>query len=304
MFHLITILGPTATGKTTLACHLAALLQGEIISADSRQVYRGMDLGTGKDLSDFHLKDYDVPYHLIDIVDPGYEFNVFEFQQHVVRALEKVEHNGRLPILCGGSGLYLDAVLRGYQLQRVPENKVLREFLETFSMESLTRKLKSYGPVHNTTDINDRHRLIKAIEIADYSINHPKPDFIMPRVSSINFGLHFERQQLRDRITQRLKQRLEEGMVDEVRNLLSSGLLPEQLKFYGLEYRLITQFLMDELTYKEMFELLNTAIHQFAKRQMTWFRRMENGGVRIHWINGNINLEEKLATILSFLPKT
>ena len=304
MFHLITILGPTATGKTTLACHLAALLHGEIISADSRQVYRGMDLGTGKDLSDFHLKDYDVPYHLIDIVDPGYEFNVFEFQQHVVRALEKVEHNGRLPILCGGSGLYLDAVLRGYQLQRVPENKVLREFLETLSMESLTRKLKSYGPVHNTTDINDRRRLIKAIEIAEHHINHPKPDFIMPRVSSINFGLHFERQQLRDRITQRLKQRLDEGMVDEVRNLLSSGLLPEQLKFYGLEYRLITQYVMGELTYNEMFELLNTAIHQFAKRQMTWFRRMENGGVRIHWINGNINLEEKLATILSFLPKT
>jgi len=303
MFHLITILGPTATGKTTLACHLAALLQGEIISADSRQVYRGMDLGTGKDLTDFHLKGYDVPYHLIDIVDPGYEFNVFEFQQHVVRALEKVEHNGRLPILCGGSGLYLDAVLRGYQLQRVPENKVLREFLETLSMESLTRKLKSYGSVHNTTDINERHRLIKAIEIAEHHINHPKPDFIMPRVSSINFGLHFERQHLRDRITQRLRQRFEEGMVDEVRNLLSSGLLPEQLKFYGLEYRLITQHVMGELTYNEMFELLNTAIHQFAKRQMTWFRRMENGGVRIHWINGNINLEEKLATILSFLPK-
>ena len=303
MFHLITILGPTATGKTTLACHLAALLQGEIISADSRQVYRGMDLGTGKDLTDFHLKGYDVPYHLIDIVDPGYEFNVFEFQQHVVRALEKVEHNGRLPILCGGSGLYLDAVLRGYQLQRVPENKVLREFLETLSMESLTRKLKSYGPVHNTTDINERHRLIKAIEIAEHHINHPKPDFIMPRVSSINFGLHFERQHLRDRITQRLRQRFEEGMVDEVRNLLSSGLLPEQLKFYGLEYRLITQHVMGELTYNETFELLNTAIHQFAKRQMTWFRRMENGGVRIHWINGNINLEEKLATILSFLPK-
>jgi len=215
-----------------------------------------------------------------------------------------VEHNGRLPILCGGSGLYLDAVLRGYQLQRVPENKVLREFLETLSMESLTRKLKSYGPVHNITDTNDRRRLIKAIEIAEHHINHPKPDFIMPRVSSINFGLHFERQQLRDRITQRLKQRLEEGMVDEVRNLLSSGLLPEQLKFYGLEYRLITQYVMGELTYNEMFELLNTSIHQFAKRQMTWFRRMENGGVRIHWINGNINLEEKLATILSFLPKT
>jgi len=214
-----------------------------------------------------------------------------------------VEHNGRLPILCGGSGLYLDAVLRGYQLQRVPENKVLREFLETLSMESLTRKLKSYGPVHNTTDINERHRLIKAIEIAEHHINHPKPDFIMPRVSSINFGLHFERQHLRDRITQRLRQRFEEGMVDEVRNLLSSGLLPEQLKFYGLEYRLITQHVMGELTYNEMFELLNTAIHQFAKRQMTWFRRMENGGVRIHWINGNINLEEKLATILSFLPK-
>jgi tRNA dimethylallyltransferase len=304
MFHIITILGPTATGKTTLACRLAALLQGEIISADSRQVYRGMDLGTGKDLADFEVDGQNIPYHLIDIVDPGYEFNVFEFQQHVSRALEKIEQNGRLPVLCGGSGLYLDAVLRGYDMQRVPENKTLRSSFELLTMEALVRKLKTYGSVHNTTDITDRNRLIKAIEIAEYRKEHPISDFQMSKISSVNFGLHFERNEARKLITQRLKQRLEDGLVDEVKNLLSNGLEPEQLKFYGLEYKYVTQFVTGEITYEEMFDLLNIAIHQFAKRQMTWFRRMENNGVRIHWINGNISMEEKLTTILNLLPKT
>lgn len=303
MFHTITILGPTATGKTTLACHLAALLQGEIISADSRQVYRGMDLGTGKDLSDFIVDGQPIKYHLIDIVDPGYEFNVFEFQQYVARALESVEKNGRLPIICGGSGLYLDAILRGYDMQQVNENKALREALDPVSTDALVRKLKTYGAIHNTTDSTDRKRLIRAIEIAEYQKNHPVSEFQMPKISSVNFGVIFERQEIRDRITHRLQQRLDDGMVDEVKRLLETGLQPEQLKFYGLEYKYLTQFVTGEITYDEMFDLLNTAIHQFAKRQMTWFRRMERGGVRIHWINGSISMEEKITTILSLLPK-
>jgi tRNA dimethylallyltransferase len=303
MYHIITILGPTATGKTTLACHLAALLQGEIISADSRQVYRGMDIGTGKDLSDFMVNGHAIPYHLIDIVDPGYEFNVFEFQQHAVLALKLIEKNDHIPIMCGGSGLYLDAVLRSYDLQQVPENKILRLSLEAFSHDALVRKLKSYGPVHNTTDISDRKRLIRAIEIADHGVNHPRVDFKMPEISSLNFGIQFERQVMRERITQRLNNRLDQGLVEEVRHLLNSGLTPEQLKFYGLEYRYVTQYVNEEISYDEMFKLLNTAIHQFAKRQMTWFRRMESRGVRINWINGAISTEEKMAAILGHLPK-
>jgi len=304
MLHIITILGPTATGKTNLACQLAALLQGEIISADSRQVYRGMDLGTGKDLQDFIVNGQPIPYHLIDIVDPGYEFNVFEFQKLAADALEKVSQSDRIPIMCGGSGLYLDSVLRAYDLQQVPDNHVLREVLEELSHEALVRKLKSYGPVHNTTDISDKKRLVRAIEIADYRKTHPQSSFQMPRINSINFGIQFERQALRDRITLRLIQRLEQGMVDEVRNLLKSGLTPDQLKFYGLEYRYLTQYVVGEISHDEMFGLLNTAIHQFAKRQMTWFRRMENNGVRINWINGSISMDEKIATILSMLPKS
>ncbi len=303
MFHIITILGPTATGKTSLACQLAALLQGEIISADSRQVYRGMDLGTGKDLQDFVINGQKIPYHLIDIVDPGYEFNVFEFQKMAADALEQISKRDRIPIMCGGSGLYLDSVLRAYDLQQVPDNHVLREVLEGLSQEALVRKLKSYGPVHNTTDISDKKRLVRAIEIADYRQSHPEKGFQMPRINSINFGIQFDRQALRDRITHRLKQRLDQGMVEEVRNLLEGGLTPEQLKFYGLEYRYLTQYVVGEISYQEMFELLNIAIHQFAKRQMTWFRRMERAGVRISWINGSIGMDEKIATILSTLPK-
>ncbi len=303
MLHIITILGPTATGKTTLACQLAALLQGEVVSADSRQVYRGMDLGTGKDLQDFVVNGQTIPYHLIDIVDPGYEFNVFEFQKLAFKALEQINERERIPILCGGSGLYLDSVLRAYELQQVPDNHVLRDVLEGLSQDALVRKLKSYGAVHNTTDISDKKRLVRAIEIADYRKTHPKSSFQMPRINSVNFGIQFERQALRDRITLRLKQRLEQGMVDEVRNLLESGLTPDQLKFYGLEYRYLTQYVVGEISHDEMFSLLNTAIHQFAKRQMTWFRRMENNGVRINWINGSISMDEKIATILSMLPK-
>ena len=303
MHHVITILGPTASGKTSLACHLGALLDGEIVSADSRQVYRGMTIGTGKDIGDFTVDGREIPYHLIDIVDPGYEFNVFEFQQRVANVLPIIESHNRIPIICGGSGMYLDAILRGYDMKKVPENKALRGMLTNQPQEKLIRKLKSYGSLHNTTDVNNRDRLIRAIEIADYKMTHPDNGFEMPPLTSVNFGIRFDRNAIRERITLRLRERLESGMVEEVESLLKQGLTPDQLKFYGLEYRFVTQYLEQELSYDEMFELLNTAIHQFAKRQMTWFRRMENAGVRIYWIDGELGIDAKLAAIVSMLPK-
>jgi len=303
MFHLITILGPTASGKTALACRLAALLDGEIISADSRQVYRGMTIGTGKDLDDFTVEGKKIPYHLIDIVDPGYEFNVFEFQQHVAKVLPLIESNNHIPIVCGGSGMYLDAILRRYELVRVPENKMLRQLLSDYPQEKLVRKLKSYGSLHNTTDVTSNERLIRAIEIAEYQLLHQGNNFEMPLISSVNFGIRFERDEIKRRITQRLQERLENGMIQEVESLLGGGLTPDQLKFYGLEYRFVTQFLEQELSYDSMINLLNTAIHQFAKRQMTWFRRMEKTGIRIHWIDGELEMESKLSAMISMLPK-
>jgi len=303
MYHLITILGPTATGKTTLAAHLAALIGGEIISADSRQVYRGMDLGTGKDLDDFVVDGKAVPYHLIDIVDPGTEYNVFEFQRDFLEALKCISERGSLPILCGGTGLYLDAVLRSYRMDKVPENKLLRSELETKSDEVLIRKLKSFGTLHNTSDILSRERLIRAIEIREFEKKNPEAIQVLPEIRSINFGIRFEREVIRQRITQRLETRLEEGMLEEVKHLLDGGLKPEQLTFYGLEYKYLTLHVTGEISYDEMFSSLNTAIHQFAKRQMTWFRRMEKKGVKIHWINGEISTEEKLAVMIGLLPR-
>ena len=303
MFHVVTILGPTASGKTALACRLAALLDGEIVSADSRQVYRGMTIGTGKDLDDFTVEEKKIPYHLIDIVNPGYEFNVFEFQQRVAEVLPVIESNNHIPIICGGSGMYLDALLRRYDLKRVPENRMLRDLLSDYSQEKLVRKLKSYGPLHNTTDILSNDRLIRAIEIAEYQLSNPENHFQMPPVSSLNFGIRYDREELKRRITLRLEERLEQGMIQEVESLIGAGITPDQLKFYGLEYRFVTQYLENELSYDSMFNLLNTAIHQFAKRQMTWFRRMENNGIRIHWIDGELAMESKLAAIISRLPK-
>jgi tRNA dimethylallyltransferase len=303
MFQLITILGPTATGKTILAASLAAMIGGEIISADSRQVYRGMDLGTGKDLDDFVVDGKAVPYHLIDIVDPGTEYNVFEFQHDFLEALKAVSDSEKLPILCGGTGLYLDAVLRNYRMDKVPENKLLRSELNSKSDEVLIRKLKSFGTLHNTSDILSRERLIRAIEIREFEKKNPEALQKLPEIKSINFGMRFEREVIRQRITQRLEARLDEGMLDEVKHLLDGGLKPEQLTFYGLEYKYLTQHVMGEITYDEMFSKLKTAIHQFAKRQMTWFRRMEKKGVKIHWINGEISTEEKLAVMIGLLPR-
>lgn len=303
MFKLITILGPTATGKTRLAARLASIIGGEVISADSRQVYRGMDLGTGKDIADFRVEEMQVPYHLIDIEDPGAEYNVFAFQHDFSNAIMDVSKRANIPIMCGGSGLYLDAILRNYKLDKVPENKLLRDVLVQLSDDDLIERLKSYGSIHNTTDTLIRSRMIRAIEIKDFEKNYSGVQQVLPKIKSVNFGIRFPREIIRERITERLEKRLEEGMIDEVIGLLDGGLLPEQLTFYGLEYKFLTQHITGELSFDEMFTLLNTAIHQFAKRQMTWFRRMENKGVKINWIDGNITEEEKLGVILRLLPK-
>lgn len=295
---MITILGPTATGKTRLAAHLAHRLDGEIISADSRQVYRGMDIGTGKDYQDYIVDGRKIPCHLVDIVDPGYHYSVYEYQRDFLKAYEDIQGRGKMPVLCGGTGMYLEAVLGGYKLIEVPENRELRDGLSGKSMAELTSILQSFRKLHNVTDIAERKRLVRAIEIEVYYEEHPEVSVDFPKISTQIFGIRFERQVIRKRITERLRQRLEEGMTEEVETLLDKGLKPEQLKYYGLEYRYITEYLTGELTFEEMFRLLNTAIHQFARRQMTWFRRMERKGFSIHWIEGGLPLEEKVQSCL------
>lgn len=300
-YNLITILGPTASGKTAVAAKVASLLDGEVISADSRQVYRGMDLGTGKDYADYVVDGKPVPYHLIDIVDAGYEYNVFEYQKDFLKVFEEVTTRGKLPVMCGGSGLYLEAVLKNYKLIQVPINETLRQTLEGKSLDELTEILKNYkSELHNQTDIENEKRAIRAIEIEEYYLSHPEINTGMPNIRSLVVGVQFDRQTRRKRITSRLRQRLREGMLDEVQRLLDSGLTPEQLTYYGLEYKFMTQHLTGELTWQEMFDGLNVAIHQFAKRQMTWFRRMEKQGTEIRWLDGYLPLEEKVAKILEW----
>lgn len=300
---MITILGPTATGKTSLAAHLASLVNGEIISADSRQVYRGMDIGTGKDLEDYIIEGKQIPYHLVDIVDPGYEYNVFEFQRDFLEAHTKIDEKGSIPILCGGTGLYIESVLKGYKLINVPNNESLREDLELKEDAELIEILASFKNLHNTTDSSERERLIRAIEIQKYYDEHPEIDTHFPEIDTKIFGIDYDRRVVRMRITERLEERLKTGMIDEVQGLLNSGVKPEQLTFYGLEYKWVTDYLEGKLAYNEMFRRLNTAIHQFSKRQMTWFRRMEKQGFEINWIDGNLGLYEKIAFILNKLPK-
>ena len=298
---LIVILGPTATGKTRLAAHLAYELDAEIISADSRQVYRGMDIGTGKDLADFVVNDKKIPYHLIDIVDAGAEYNVFEYQKDFLKAYENITSRNKIPILCGGSGLYIDAVVKGYRFLEVPENTVLRNELEQKSIDELNDMLLSYKAIHNTTDSIYKKRIIRAIEVAKFQNENEALIRDFPAINHRIFGIDFDREIIKKRITERLKHRLEkEGMIDEVKQLIANGVDPEKLKFYGLEYKLITQYLQNELNYNDMFQKLNTSIHQFAKRQSTWFRKMEKDGFKIHWIDGNLSLEEKLSLIKSF----
>lgn len=284
MPKLITILGPTASGKTSLAVQLAAELGGEVLSADSRQVYRGMDIGTGKDLSEYTYQGKPVPYHLIDLVDAGQRYNLFQYQQDFGQAYTQVLHRGALPLLCGGSGLYLEAVTRNYQLVDVPQNPELRQRLEQRSLQELADQLRSYGPLHNTTDIDNKKRVIRAIEIAEYTqqAGAVVPD--KPTVEAVFFGVELDRDTRRSRITQRLHQRLQQGMVAEVEGLLQRGIAPDDLIYYGLEYKYITEYLIGRYGYEQMVDRLNTAIHQFAKRQMTWFRGMsQRRGVEVFW---------------------
>ena len=296
---LLVITGPTATGKTRLAVKVAAELDGEVISADSRQVYRGMDIGTGKDLSEFVADGKKIPYHLIDLKDPGTEYNVFSFQQDFLKAYQVIKNKNKQAVLCGGTGMYIEAAIGKYRLLKVPVNKPLREELAEMDMNALVITLRSLKQLHNITDITDRDRLIRAIEIADYEIRHHDERIGYPDFQPLVFAIRFDRKELRGRITKRLKERLDEGLIKEVEHLLNSGLKSEQLLFYGLEYRYVTLFLTGQIGFDDMFEKLNTAIHQFSKRQMTWFRRMERKGIRIEWIDGELPLTEKAERISS-----
>ncbi len=298
MQQMITILGPTASGKTPVAARLAAEIGGEIISADSRQVYRRMDIGTGKDLEDYG----EVPYHLIDICEPGTKYNLFEYQQDFYDAYLDIQGRGAVPILCGGTGLYIEAVLKGYKLSPVPQNQELRDSLEGKSLEELTEmlvKLKAQNGsnMHNKTDVDSCQRAIRAIEIETYNIAHPTPLRELPPVDSLIIGIDIDRELRREKITRRLKARLDNGMVEEVRALLNEGIPAEDLIYYGLEYKFLTEFLVGHLSYDEMFSRLEIAIHQFAKRQMTWFRGMERRGFKINWINASLPMEEKIERI-------
>ncbi|MCK9639500.1 MAG: tRNA (adenosine(37)-N6)-dimethylallyltransferase MiaA [Prolixibacteraceae bacterium] len=300
-YDMLTILGPTATGKTQLAASVAHQLNGEILSADSRQIYRGMDIGTGKDLADYVVEGRLVPYHLIDLVEAGTQYNVFEFQRAFIHAYQDVRKRGRFPVFCGGSGLYLEAVLKGYRLTQVPSDKARREELSQLSLDELATLLKGYKTVHNSSDTETKNRAIRAIEIEEYLMLHPELDFEFPVIHSLIIGVQYDRETRRERITRRLKQRLEEGLVEEVEGLLAKGLSPEDLTYYGLEYKFLTLYLTGELTKSEMFERLNIAIHQFAKRQMTWFRKMEREGFEIHWLDGFMPMEEKVELIMKYL---
>lgn len=297
MFPLITILGPTACGKTTLACQLAWRTGGEVISADSRQVYRGMDIGTGKDLADYTVHGTPVPYHLIDIREAGDKYNLYEYQHDFHAAYTAIRERGRQPILCGGTGLYIESVLSGYRLLHVPENPALRTRLAGKSLAELTALLSAYKTLHNTTDVDTPARAIRAIEIAEYQqVQQPDATGFAP-LRSLVVGIDIDREERRRRITDRLHSRLHEGMVDEVRHLLDQGIPPDDLIYYGLEYKYVTLYLTGALAYDDMCRQLEIAIHQFAKRQMTWFRGMERRGFVIHWVDASLPMEEKIAFI-------
>ncbi|MCX6257581.1 MAG: tRNA (adenosine(37)-N6)-dimethylallyltransferase MiaA [Bacteroidia bacterium] len=299
--NLITILGPTASGKTRLAAHVADALHGEVISADSRQVYRLMNIGTGKDYQDYRVGNSFVPVHLVDISEPGSHYNVFHFQYDFTKAFNDITGRGKIPILCGGSGLYIEAVLKAYRLTEAPPDDALRAELEQKSTQELTDMLASMKKLHNTTDTSNRRRLIRAIEIASKTLEFPDTEPTIPEIRSIVFGTQIERDARRQRISERLKARLDEGLVEEVKKLLDTVLSPEQLIYYGLEYKYITQYITGQLDYEEMFTQLETAIRQFAKRQMTWFRRMELNGLKIHWIDYDLPMEEKLKLVMAIM---
>lgn len=303
-YDLLAILGPTASGKTSFAARLAHRIGGEIISADSRQIYRRMDLGTGKDLDDYVVEGRPVPYHLIDICEPGYRYNLFEYQRDFLAAYREVCARNAFPVLCGGTGLYIESVLRGYRMTPVPENPQLRASLEGKPLAELARILASYKTLHNTTDIDTPKRAIRAIEIQEYYKAHPLEGREFPELKSLVVGLAIDRGLRRERITRRLEQRLEAGMADEVRRLLREGIPEEDLLYYGLEYKYLTLYVTGRLTYKEMFSSLETAIHQFAKRQMTWFRGMERRGFRIHWIDATLEDGAKAEIVQGLLSES
>ena len=302
-YELITILGPTASGKTALAAALAARLDTEIISADSRQLYRGMDIGTGKDLADYVVDGKSIPYHLIDICDPGYKYNVFEYQHDFFRVFTSLRERGLVPILCGGTGLYIEAVLKGYKLLDVPPNPALRERLREKSLPELEILLASYKVLHNKTDVDSVQRAIRAIEIEEfYRTQAPDVQEYAP-LNSLLVGVAIDRELRREKISKRLRARLDEGMLDEVRHILSNGVAPEDLIYYGLEYKFLTLYIIGKLTYEEMVSQLEIAIHQFAKRQMTWFRGMERRGCTIHWLDATLPMADKVEQILTWLGK-
>ena len=301
MKELITIIGPTASGKTALAAQVAYRLGTEIISGDSRQVYRRMDLGTGKDLSDYSVQGTPIPYHLIDIREPGTKYNVFEYQHDFHEVFAAIRAKGKVPVLCGGTGLYIEAVLKGYKLLDVPQNPMLRESLKGKSLEELTRLLATYKTLHNKTDVDSAQRAIRAIEIEEYYRTQDPEKHEYEPLDSLIIGLDISREERRAKISHRLRERLEAGMVDEVRALLDEGIPPENLIYYGLEYKYLTQYVIGQLNYEEMVRLLEIAIHQFAKRQMTWFRGMERRGFEIHWIDASLPMEEKIQQVMDLI---
>lgn len=300
-YELITIIGPTASGKTAFAAALAARLDTEIISGDSRQVYRSMDIGTGKDLADYVVDGKQIPYHLIDICNPGDKYNVFEYQHDFHKAFEEIRKKGKLPILCGGTGMYIESVLRGFKLLDVPQNPALRESLKGKSLVELEQILASYKVLHNKTDVDSAQRAIRAIEIEEfYKTEAPDKREYAP-INSLIIGVDINRELRREKISRRLRARLDEGMVDEVRAILATGVKPEDLIYYGLEYKFLTLYIIGQLTYDEMISQLEIAIHQFAKRQMTWFRGMERRGLHIHWLDATLSTDEKINNVLALI---
>ena len=306
--RMITILGPTASGKTSIAAALAGRIGGEIISADSRQVYRRMDIGTGKDLADYEVGGKHIPYHLIDIAEPGYKYNLFEYQRDFHTAYDDITSRGRTPVLCGGTGLYIEAVLNGYALSPVPQNQELRDSLSAKSLDELTAMLKALkeqtgSNMHNRSDVDTVQRAIRAIEIEAYNLQHPTPEREMPGISSLVIGVDVDRETRRRRISDRLEARLHEGMIDEVKGLLAEGVSAESLMYYGLEYKFVTEYVTGKTTYNDMLSRLEIAIHQFAKRQMTWFRGMERRGIHINWIDASLPMDDKVELIMELNEK-
>ncbi len=295
---LLTITGPTACGKTALAAECAYRLHGEIISADSRQVFRGMDLGTGKDLDDYTVHGTDIPYHLIDIHDAGYEYNVYQFQNDFIAAFRDIVQRGKRPLLCGGTGLYVESIVRGYELSTAPVDERFRQSIAQQSDEALTARLAALVKLHNHTDTETRERLVRALEIAEYRQQHPEDHVVLPPMRHLIVGVHYPRHLVVQRIGTRLQQRLEGGMIEEVQQLIDNGVPTQRLLRYGLEYKHVTRYLLQQCSYREMFDNLYTDIRRFSKRQMTWFRRMERNGVAIHWIDGTQPLAHKADEVL------